>query len=90
MSSQFKANKDQGTGEQILEDIHQDSKMPSTAWILAETICNNLNKQCLLAYFFISDEFNAINNKDKEKFLNLAKEILGEFNEHERQSRSAS
>lgn len=78
MSSKFKINKEDRNPIEILADISADSKMNSIEWHLAEKIFNNLSLNHLLASDFWYREFKILNKFDKQKFLALAKEILGE------------
>lgn len=69
MSSKFKLNK---------ADVTQDSKMNSVEWHLAEKIYDRLNSFNCLHWAFDNIQFIDLGIINREKFLNLAKEILGE------------
>lgn len=78
MSSKFKVNKDDRNITDIQQDITQDSKMNSIERHLAEKIYNSLYKSSCLSWAFDNMKFIDLGVVNKEKFLNLAKEILGE------------
>lgn len=77
MSSKFKVNKEDRNPIEIQADITADSKIQTIEWHLAEKIYNNL-KGILVYRIGIMPKFELLETNFRKKFLNLAKEILGE------------